>query len=215
MQIVRLSTARLKIKQIPCHFSSNESVFTYILHQLSVSWQIIPLKFSSWSITLWTKRDHQITNFQISECFNEFLMPVLKPKGHSLFKFCITVQCHERWLLCIFFISNLYTLDKKSPPKWIFHTFGYLGEKSPNLLCHIWKYKSVFLQNLHRSSVSWEITLLYFFFVETVHDLDKRSPSKCKISDFWLLTFLTFDCFCWKYIKIFTKKVQRSYVSLP
>ena len=59
------------------------------------------------------------------------------------------------------------------------------------------------------------ITLLYFFFVETVHDLDKRSPSKCKISDFWLLTFLTFDCFCWKYIKIFTKKVQRSYVSLP
>ena len=114
-----------------------------------------------------------------------------------------------------YLISNLYALDKKSPSKWTFHTFGYLGEKSPNLLCHIWNYKSVFLQNLHHSSVSWEITLLYFFFVEAVHDLDKRSPSKCKISDFWLLTFLTFDCFCWKYIKIFTKKVQRSYVSLP
>ena len=41
------------------------------MHQLSVSWHIIPLKFSSWNITLWTKRAHQSTNFQILECFNE------------------------------------------------------------------------------------------------------------------------------------------------
>ena len=32
---------------------------------------IIPLKFSTWNITLWTKRAHQSTNFQIFECFNE------------------------------------------------------------------------------------------------------------------------------------------------
>ena len=41
------------------------------MHQLSVSWHIIPLKFSSWSITLQTKEAHQITNFQIFECFNQ------------------------------------------------------------------------------------------------------------------------------------------------
>ena len=29
-------------------------------------------------------------------------MPVLKPPGQGLFKFCITVECHERQLLCIF-----------------------------------------------------------------------------------------------------------------
>ena len=43
------------------------------MHHLSVSWHIIPLKFCSWNITLWTKRAHQNTNFQIFECFNEGL----------------------------------------------------------------------------------------------------------------------------------------------
>ena len=39
------------------------------MHRLSVSWHIIPLKFSSWNITLWAKRAHQSTNVQIFECF--------------------------------------------------------------------------------------------------------------------------------------------------
>ena len=41
------------------------------MHQLSESRHIIPLKFSSWIIKLRTKRAHQITNFQIFECFIE------------------------------------------------------------------------------------------------------------------------------------------------
>ena len=41
------------------------------MHQLSVSWHLISLKFSSWSITLRTKRTHQIKNFKIFECFDE------------------------------------------------------------------------------------------------------------------------------------------------
>ena len=41
------------------------------MHHLSVSWHLIPLKFSGWNITLWTKRAHQGTNFQIFECFNQ------------------------------------------------------------------------------------------------------------------------------------------------
>ena len=38
---------------------------------------------------------------------------------------------------------------------------------------------------MHHSSVSWEISLPYFF-SWNLHDLDKRSPSNCKISDFRL-----------------------------
>ena len=37
----------------------------------SVSWHIIPLKFSSWTIMLWTKRAHQCTIFLTFECSNE------------------------------------------------------------------------------------------------------------------------------------------------
>ena len=57
-------------------------------------------------------------------------------------KFCITVQCH---LSSVFFISDLYTLDKNSPSKWNFQTFEWLGENLPNSLCHVWNYKSVFI----------------------------------------------------------------------
>ena len=34
---------------------------------------IIPLKFSSWNITLWTKRAHRSTSFQTFKCFNKSL----------------------------------------------------------------------------------------------------------------------------------------------
>ena len=44
---------------------------------------------------------------------------------------------------------------------------------------HVWNYKSVFLWTLYHSSMSWKITLLYIL-AETVYNLDKRSPSKCK-----------------------------------
>ena len=71
VQIFRLSTAWMKINQIPCRFSNGESFLAYISHHLSLSWHIIPLKFSSWNISLWTKRAHQNRNFEIFECFNE------------------------------------------------------------------------------------------------------------------------------------------------
>ena len=69
--------------------------------------------------------------------------------------------------------------------------------------------------------MSWEITLLTLitFLAETLYHLDKRSPSKCKISDFWLHSheispYLYFDRHL--LLKVYTfsaKKVQRSYVS--
>ena len=58
------------------------------------------------------------------------------------------------------------------------------------------------------------------FLAETVHDLDKRNPSKCKTSYFRLLKQISpnlyFDrFFLIKVYKISAKKVQRSYVSWP
>ena len=136
---------------------------------------------------------HQIPHARIETTRSRFIQIL----NHCSMSRKITPLC--------FFISNLYTLDKKSPSKWNFQTFECLGEKSPNFLCHSWNYKSVFF-NLCITLQRHERKLFCTFLVETVHDLDKRSPSRCKISDFWLLTFLTFDCFCWKYIEIFAKK---------
>ena len=77
----------------------------------------------------------------------------------------ISHHCSLSWRktpLC-FFSSNLYTFNKKSSSKWNFQTFEWVGENSPNSLCHPWNYKSFFVLTLHHSSVSWEMALLYFF----------------------------------------------------
>ena len=44
-----------------------------------------------------------------------------------------------------------------------FDTFKWSSENLPNSPCHFPNHKSVFLQTLHHSSVSWTITPLYFF----------------------------------------------------
>ena len=54
-----------------------------------------------------------------------------------------------------------------------------------NSSCHFWNQEPVFLQTLHHirhnSSVLFHLNL---------YALDKRSPSKCKFPDFWLLARL-------------------------
>ena len=72
--------------------------------------------------------------------------------------------------------------------------------------------------SLHHSSISWEITLLYFF-SGNFNDFSKKSPPKYKISDFWLLRWnspnLYFDSLLLlKVYKILAKKVQWSYIYL-
>ena len=97
VQVFGLSTA---------HFTSHKSVFLYILHYLSVSWHIIPLRFSSWNILcIGQKKSIKSTIFQNFECFNEIsLNSSCHFRNHKVreFKFCIAVQYHERQLLCIF-----------------------------------------------------------------------------------------------------------------
>ena len=115
-------------------------------------------------------------------------------------------HCSVSWNIIpqYFFISNLYTLDRKSPSKWNFQTFEWLGENS---LCHVWNYKSVFFK-VCTTLQCHEGKLFCTFLAETVHNLDQRSPSKCKQS-FRLSTahakfheIYTLICsFCWKYIR--------------
>ena len=133
---------------------------------------------------------HQIPHARIETTRSRFIQIL----NHCSMSRKITPLC--------FFISNLYTLDKKSPSKWLLSAWV----KNHQVSYVIFGTTSQFFLNLCITLQRHERKLFCTFLVETVHDLDKRSPSRCKISDFWLLTFLTFDCFCWKYIEIFAKK---------
>ena len=67
-----------------------------------------------------------------------------------------------------------------------FDTFKCSGENLQNSSCHFPSNNSVFLQILHHSSVSWEITPLYFFSSKNTYFAQKE-PIKVKI-------FVTFEC---------------------
>ena len=61
-----------------------------------------------------------------------------------------------------------------------FETFDYTGKNLPNYSCHFPNHKSVFLQILHRFSVSWNITSLYFFSSNVIY-LAQKKPIKIEI----------------------------------
>ena len=71
------------------------------------------------------------------------------------------------WVPCItrlrFFSSKIIYFLQKEPIKvQILSTFECLGQNFSNYSCQFWNNKSNPLQILHHSSVSWNITLLYF-----------------------------------------------------
>ena len=68
----------------------------------------------------------------------------------------------------------------------MFETFKCSGQISSNSLCQFWNDKSIPLQILYPSSVSWKITPLYFFSSNNIYFAQKE-PIKMKI-------FETFKC---------------------
>ena len=78
-----------------------------------------------------------------------------------LFKFYIIFRCHDTKNNNKFWGHTSSNLDKGSYQSRNFDTLKWSGENLLNLLCHFLNYKSVFLQNLYNSSVSWK-TPLYF-----------------------------------------------------
>ena len=96
--------------------------------------------------------------------FPKFLMLFSKPQASSSSNFTRlfnVMKCHEMSKV-IYFAKEIYTILKGPIKVRILDTFECLDQNSPNS-CHFWKYKSVFFQILHQSSVSWDITPLHFF----------------------------------------------------
>ena len=86
-----------------------------------------------------------------------------------------------------FFSSNdIYFAQKEAIKVEIFETFKCSGQNLSNSLCQFWNDKSIRLQILYPSSVSWKITLLYYFISNNIYFAQKE-PIKMKI-------FETFKC---------------------
>ena len=141
----------------------------------------------------------------------------VNPTPHAIFETTMSGLI-QIWHLCsvLWKITPLYllaqisfTLDKNSPLKWNFGSFGWLGENSQNSSCHIWNYKSVFFYKLHVSLQCHERSLFCTFLAEILYYFDERSPSKYQISDFQFHQIFTLmGPFCWKNIKFQLQKYR-------
>ena len=124
-------------------------------HNFSVSFKVI-------HFLLWTKGTHQSSNFDTFECsgvnsschFPSNKSVFLQILHHSSMSWKITP-------LYFFSSNNIYFAQKEPIKMKIFETFKCLGQISSNSSCQLSNDKSVPLQILQNSSLSWEITPLW------------------------------------------------------
>ena len=83
-------------------------------------------------------------------------------------------------------MNNTHFAQKKPIKVKISETFECSGQNLSNSLCQFWNDKSIPLQTLHPSSVSWKITLMYIFSLNNIYFAQKK-PIKVK-------QFETFKC---------------------
>ena len=109
--------------------------------------------------------------------FIKFLMSILnwQIKSSSNFASFFIVMTHKSPVYFRLVHFLLWIRGSHQSPN--FETFECSGENFRNSLCHFSNSKSVFLQILHDSSVSWKITPLHFFRSNFIYFAQKE-PTK-------------------------------------
>ena len=97
-----------------------------------------------------------------------------------LFKFWIILYCLTHNSPLVFKLICFLLCIKGPNESSNFETFVCSGENVSNSSCHFPNHMSVFLQILHHTLVSWNITPLYIFLAQTLYNLVKSSRLKCK-----------------------------------
>ena len=131
------------------------------------------------SFLLWTKWSHQSPSFDTCKCFGESLIHFssLFSNHTSVFLQILHISSVSRKITPLYFCSsnNIYFAKKEPNKVKVFETFKYSGHYLSNSLCQFWNDKSIPLQILHPSSVSWNITPLYFFSPNNIYFAQKES----------------------------------------
>ena len=160
------------------------------MHHLSVSWHIIPLKFSNWNIIcFWEKEPINVQLFRIFSV----LMKV-HPIPRAIFettrpKFIqILYHCSMSWKITplYFLSSSLIYFGQKWPIKVKLLDFWLFG----------WKFTKSFMSYLKPQVFSLNFASLFCTFLAgTLYDFYKRRSSKCKISEKFQLLRWNFNKF--------------------
>ena len=116
---------------------------------------------------LWTKGSYQSCNFHTFKCSGENLQisSCHFPSNNSIFLQILHHSLMSWKITPLYFFSskNTYFAQKEPITVKIFETFECSGQKLSDFLCQFWNDKSIPLQILDSSSVSWKIITLLFF----------------------------------------------------
>ena len=115
--------------------------------------------------------------------FIAVLMSILKRQGNSssnLASFFIVVTNNSPVSFKLKYFQ-LWTKESHQTPN--FETYRCSGENLPNSLCYFPNQKLVFLQILHHSLGSWNITPPYFF----RSNITGKTNQSANFWDFWVL----------------------------
>ena len=156
-----------------CQFWKDKLIPLQILYPSSVSWRITYLYFfGPNNIYFAHKEPIKVKIFETFECSGQNLTNSLcKFLNDKLIPLQILYPTSVSWKITplYFFSSNNIYFAQKEPIKMkIFETFKCSGQNSSNSSCQLWNDKSVPLQTLRNSSLSWQINPLrilssYFF----------------------------------------------------
>ena len=138
-------------------------------------------KIKTWWKELTQALKSNFLDFRVLESkFVKFLMSVLKWQVNSSSNFALffIVMTHNSTVNFKLIHFLLWTKGSHQSPN--FDTFKCSGENLPNFSCLFSNHWSVFLQNLHNSSVSWKITPLYFCSSNNIY-FGHKEPIKTQI----------------------------------
>ena len=149
-----------------CQFLNDESILPQILYPPSVSWKIITLYFfSSNNIYFAQKEPIKMKIFETFKCSSQILSNSFCQFGNDeLIPLQILYPSSVSWkIIPLHFLSsnNIYFFQKEHMKKKVFETFKCSGHNLSNSSCQLWIDKSIPLQILHHSSLSWHITPLW------------------------------------------------------
>ena len=127
-----------------------------------------PENFKLIHFQLWTKRCYESPNFLNSSCqFRTDKSISFQILYHSPLPLTHNTLVNFKLIHFLLSIKG----PNKSPN---FETFVCSGEILPNSSCHFPNRKSLFLQMLHHSLPSWNITPLYFFSSNIIYCSQKQ-----------------------------------------
>ena len=193
-RLLRLSSAWAKFCQIPyANFETTSQFLSKFCIFFQFHERLFLCTFSVQRIYTFLKRSPlkwkllRFSSAQVKFC----RIPYANFETTSQFPSKVCIPLPVLWKITpLYFLSsnNIYFPQKEPIKMEMFETYECSDQNLSNFLCQFWNGKSIPVQILYSSSVSWNITPLHFFSSNNIY-FARKEPIKMKI-------LKTFKCSC-------------------